>query len=100
MSKNQNSLWPGVDSSQKLVKSKGIDVYKWYVARRMPLETDYQLIRVPETHETGLVLDHKFYSDCLTLGIVGKSSFMAFWENLSGQNWMKTEGDMRKGSWN
>ena len=33
MSKNQNSLWPAVDSSQKLIKLKGIDAYKWYVAR-------------------------------------------------------------------
>ena len=83
-----------------LFRSKGIDVYKWYVARQMPLEMDYQLIRVPKTHETGLVLDHEFYSNHLTLGIVGESSFMAFWENLSGQNWRKTEGDMRIGSWN
>ena len=75
-----------MDSFQKLVELKGIDAHKWYVVRRMPLEMDYQLIRVPETHETGLVPDHEFCFDHLALGIVGKSSFMAFWDNLSGQN--------------
>ena len=83
-----------MDSSQKLIKLKGIDVYKWYVARRMPLETVYQLIRAPETHETGLVPDHEFYSDCLALGIVGKSSFRTFWACFSRNEWIKTEGDI------
>ena len=84
MSKNKNSLWPEVDSFQKLVELKGIDAHKWYVVRQMPLETDYQLIRVPETYGTGLVPDHEFCSNHLALGIVGKSSFVAFWDNLSG----------------
>ena len=51
-------------------------------------------------HETWMNQDTVFFPDHCALGIIGKSSFRAFWENLSGQNWMNIEGDTRKGSWN
>ena len=51
-------------------------------------------------HETWTNQDTGFFSNHHALGIVGKSSFKAFWEIFSGRNWMKIERDMRKESWN
>ena len=45
-------------------------------------------------YETWMNQDTVFFSDRRALGIVGKSSFRAFWECFSRNEWINTEEDI------